>query len=366
MSDTSRVTAALADGRELIYYYDDASRAVPPPPDLRPLPPRSDLIELRRDPLRGEWVSMTAQRNDRTFLPDAAECPLCPSRNGRLSEIPASDYDVVAFENRFPSFAAPPPDEPEPGPVDGQPLFARRPGAGRCEVVAFSSDHDASFAGLPTRRVQTIIEAWVDRTTALSAQPGVQQVYCFENRGAEIGVTLHHPHGQIYAYPLLPPRTAQVLDACREHRERTGGDLFADVLEAEVTAGTRVVLAGEHWTAFVPAAARWPFELHLYPHRQVSGFPELTEAERDELAELYPRLLRACDDYYGTPLPYVAGWHQAPRGAEDSYRLHLELFSVQRARGKLKYLAGSESGMAVWINDVLPESVAARLREVIQ
>jgi UDPglucose--hexose-1-phosphate uridylyltransferase len=359
----SRTVTRLADGRELIYFDEgrpDSAAAAARPPDSRLLPPARPAVELRNDPLHDEWITVTTHRNTRTFLPDAAECPLCPSRDGRRSEIPADDYDVVVFENRFPSFAAT--SVTELSPVDDEPLFARRPSAGRCEVVCFSSDHAASLGSLPARRMRTVIEAWADRTAALSALPGVQQVFCFENRGEEIGVTLHHPHGQIYAYPFVPPRTEQVLASLG----RAPG-LFGEILDAERRAGTRSVRDAEHWTAFVPAAARWPLQLDLYPNRQVADFTELTEDERAELAELYPRLLRACDAYYDDdkPLPYVAGWHQAPRNARDTYRLHLELFSIRRAPGRLKFLAGSESGMGAWINDVAPEQVAERLREVV-
>ncbi len=192
-------------------------------------------------------------------------------------------------------------------------------------------------------------------------------MFCFENRGQEIGVTLHHPHGQIYAYPFVTPRTSALLRQAAAHRERTGGNLLADVLEAERRAGTRVVLSGEHWTAYVPAAARWPVEVHLAPHRDVPDLAGLDSAERDELAHVYLELLRRADRYFdgGAALPYIAGWHQAPVGAgRELGRLHLQLFSVLRAPGKLKYLAGSESGVGAWINDAQPEAIAARLREV--
>ena len=192
-------------------------------------------------------------------------------------------------------------------------------------------------------------------------------MFCFENRGEEIGVTLHHPHGQIYAYPFVAPRTERLLEQAAKHRASTGGNLLRDVLDAERRAGTRVVLAGEHWTAYVPAAARWPVEVHLAPHRDVPDLPALDEAEREELASVYLELLRRADRYFDgvAALPYIAGWHQAPvRDRRDLGRLHLQLFSVLRAPGKLKYLAGSESGVGAWVNDADPEQIAARLREV--
>ena len=353
----------LADGRELIYY-DERDGAVRATADTRSLPPLATASELRYDVLSDEWVVIASHRQDRTHLPPSDECPLCPSRPGRPTEIPADSYDVVVFENRFPSLGEQVP--PVPPLVDpGEELFPRRQGTGRCEVVCFTADHDASFATLPPSRARTVLEAWADRTAELGRIPGVEQVFCFENRGEAIGVTLHHPHGQIYAYPFVPPRTRRMLAAARRHRRRTGRNLFADVLAAERRAARRVVCASEHWTAFVPAAARWPVEVHLYPHRQVPDLPALTGAERDDFCRLYLDVLGRLDRLHGAPLPYVAAWHQAPvrRGRSLAY-LHLELLSVQRAPGKRKYLAGSESGMGVFINDVTPEDCARRLREL--
>lgn len=342
-----RTRARLSDGREIVYYDEAPGRA--PVPDPRGLPPVEPVCEVRRDPLTGDHVTITAHRNTRTFLPPPDQCPLCPG--GPASEIPDPSYDVAVFENRFPSFDV---RTPPVSPIDG---VERSRGAGRCEVVCFTDDHTASMAGLPVSRVRTVIDAWADRTAELSAMPDVAQVFVFENRGVEIGVTLHHPHGQIYAYPFVTPRTERMLAMAAA---RPG--LFGDVLKAEQS-GPRVVLAGEQWTAYVPAAARWPVEVHLMPHRHVPDLAALDSAERAELAVLYRDLLRRCDALYDAPLPYVAGWHQAPAGdGRDLVRLHLELFSVRRAPGKIKYLAGSESGMAAWINDVPPEDTAARLR----
>ncbi|HEV2784664.1 MAG TPA: galactose-1-phosphate uridylyltransferase [Actinophytocola sp.] len=334
-----RTHVRLADGRELIYFdrREDVDRTAPDTRHLADPPPAS---ELRYDPLLDEWVVVAGHRQDRTHLPPTDECPLCPSQPGRATEIPAADYEVAVFENRFPSLRHP---------------------RGRCEVVCFTSDHHASFATLPVEQAETVMEAWADRTAELSSLPNVEQVYCFENFGEEIGVTLHHPHGQIYAYPYVTPRTRQMLDAARRH---TGGDLFADVLAAERAAGTRVVAANELWTAFVPAAARWPFEVHLFPHRKVPDIAALDTEQRAAFCPLYIDVLNRFRHVFDTPLPYVSAWHQAPvRAGRDLGYLHLQLFSIRRAPGKLKYLAGSEAGMGAFLNDVVPEQAARMLRD---
>jgi UDPglucose--hexose-1-phosphate uridylyltransferase len=211
--------------------------------------------------------------------------------------------------------------------------------------------------------VRTVVDAWADRTEFLSELDGVEQIFPFENRGEEIGVTLHHPHGQIYAYPFVTPKTSRMIEVARAYEAEHGRPVLGDVLAAERKIGTRVIAEGEHWTAFVPPAARWPVQVQVVPHRQVPDIPALTATERDDFAQVYLEVLRRGDALYDRPLPYIAGWHQAPvhRDRELGW-LHLELFSVLRSKDKLKYLAGSESGMAVWINDATPEQIAERLR----
>ncbi|MFK4798161.1 galactose-1-phosphate uridylyltransferase [Streptomyces sp. MPA0124] len=348
-----KTSTRLADGRELVYYdlRDDTVRDAV---DRRPLERTVTTSEIRRDPLLGDSVAVASHRQGRTYHPPADQCPLCPSDGERLSEIPDSAYDVVVFENRFPSLAG---------------------DSGRCEVVCFTSDHDASFADLGEDQARLVLDAWTDRTSELSHVPSVDQVFCFENRGAEIGVTLGHPHGQIYAYPFTTPRTALMLRSLAAHKDATGGEnLFDAVLEEEL-AGERVVLEGEHWAAFVPYAAHWPYEVHLYPKRRVPDLLGLDEAARTEFPKVYLELLRRFDRIFGEgepPTPYIAAWHQAPFGqleefdgvTRDDFALHLELFTIRRTSGKLKFLAGSESGMDVFINDVPPERAAERLREV--
>jgi UDPglucose--hexose-1-phosphate uridylyltransferase len=355
-----KTTARLADGRELIYF---GSFADMPDPctDTRDLQPVSVSAQARYDPLLDEWVLITGHRMGRTFLPPDSECPLCPSKPGRPTEIPASWYQVAVFQNRFPALT----QETGHETTDRSGLLRTAPGYGRCEVVVFSPDHDKSFADLSPAQATIVMAAWADRTAELSRLPGVRQVYCFENRGPEIGVTLSHPHGQIYAYPFITPRTAQMLRTVRAYRDRTGADLVEDMLAAERADGSRVVVAGRHWTAFVPFAARWPYEVHLYPTSRVPDLTGLTDPERVEFCEIYLDILRRFDRLFGVPAPYIAAWHQAP--VQDGHlelALHLELFTTRRAPGKLKYLAGTESGMGAFTNDVVPEVAASRLREL--
>jgi UDPglucose--hexose-1-phosphate uridylyltransferase len=358
-----KTSTRLADGRELIYYdlRDDVVRDAA---DRRPLEAAALVhSEIRPDRLLGDAVAVASHRQARTYHPPADECPLCPSRAGRMSEIPDSSYDVAVFENRFPSLSG---------------------DAGRCEVVCFTQDHDASFADLTEEQAALVLTAWTDRTAELAALPAVTQVFCFENRGAEIGVTLGHPHGQIYAYPFVTPRTALMLRSLAAHRAKTGGNLFDEIVAGEQTDGRRIVLDTAHWTAFVPYAAHWPYEVHLYPKRRVPDLLALDDAARTEFPQVYLELLRRFDRIFtadpadrqegGTavgPTPYISAWHQAPfRGLADfgvdrlDFALHLELFTIRRTPGKLKFLAGSESGMSVFINDVPPEAAAERLREV--
>jgi len=355
----------LADGRQLIYF-DDADTTLPPDraPDLRVLTERPSTAEMRQDPLTGEWIAIAASRQNRVVMPSAGLDPLAPQSPGNPSEVPSA-YDVAVFENRSPAFGPglPEPGTPEADPahLDGVDLDRSFPAFGRCEVVCFSSAREGAFGSVSRSRARTVIEAWADRTAALSALPGMAQVYIFENRGVEIGVTLQHPHGQIYGYPYITPRTRQLLAQIDAY----GASLFADILKQE-QAGPRLLLSGEHWTAFVPFAARWPVEAHLLPNEHVADFAETSQAQRDELAVLYLRLLRGLDALYEDSTPYIAAWHQAPvRSHRGSARLHLRLMSPRRGTDKLKYQAGSESGMGAWIGDIPPEAQAERLRTAI-
>jgi UDPglucose--hexose-1-phosphate uridylyltransferase len=360
MSAIIKKTSKLADGRDLFYFDDEGSTLAPErKADLRNLGDRPAVAEMRLDSLTGEWISIAAARNNRAFLPPANQCPLCPTTAGNQSELP-DNFDVAVFENKSPSFGPDllPADDENFTVVPNLELGSKRASVGRCEVVVFSPDHLGSLSQMPVSRVRTVIEAWADRTEHLMSLPGVRQVFPFENRGEAIGVTLHHPHGQIYAYPYVTPRTRKVLDSIKAY----GPNLFEDTLAFEQKS-ERVLIKGQHFTAYVPFAGRWPIEIHLLPHRHVQYLTQLTDEERDELAEIYSNLLGALDRIYDTPTPYISAWHQAPAVAGgDKIRLQLQITSPRRAADKLKFLAGSESAMGAFIADFPPEVTAEMIR----
>ncbi len=349
----------MADGRELIYF-DDADTSLSPTrsADPRDLEPRPETPQMRRDPLTGDWVSIVPTRQHRVMLPGGDSNPLVPQTATNPSEIP-SNYDVVVFENRSPSFGPGVGGFEEP---IGEPGFGDyRDAVGRCEVVCFSPDPAGSLGTQSVSRVRTVIEAWAHRSEALSAMPGIEQVFVFENRGEAIGVTLHHPHGQIYGYPFVAPKTGRLLDSI----SRMGPTFFADLLEFE-QASSRVVHISENFVAFVPYAARWPLELHLLPRRHVPDIAGLTSDERDELAVVYRSLLNGFDALYETPTPYISAWHQAPvNHSRDEVRLMLQITSPRRGENKLKFLAGSEAAMGAFVGDVSPEEQAQSFRSAL-
>jgi UDPglucose--hexose-1-phosphate uridylyltransferase len=319
------------------------------------------MSELRWNPLLGEWTITATHRQERTFLPPANYCPLCPTQPGAFeTEIPAPAFDIVVFENRFPSLQAVP---PLPA-VEGSALYPVRPAQGICEVVVYTDRHTTTLAEESVERIRRLILVWCDRFAELGAREEVAYVYIFENKGEAIGVTLHHPHGQIYAYPFIPPRVARQLAQSRQHWARTRRDLLGDILAAEQDDGRRIVCENEAFVVFVPFFARYPYETLVVPKRQVTAIVDFNAHERQLLAEILKALLVGYDRLFGFSLPYIMALHQRPTDGQDYpyVRFYIEFLPPHRTAAKLKYLAGSESGAGAFINDTIPEETAPRLR----
>ncbi|HWP63228.1 MAG TPA: galactose-1-phosphate uridylyltransferase [Candidatus Binatia bacterium] len=332
------------------------AKEAPAAPGLAPM-----ALERRWNPVLGEWVINAAHRQERTFLPRPEACPLCPTRpGGPPTELQRPDFEIAVFENRFPSLV--PGATVDPG--RGTPLTPVAAAAGACEVVVYSPDHRAELAGASLRHLRHLIWVWAERTVALGARPEVAYVFPFENRGEAIGVTLHHPHGQIYAYPMIPPVIAREVASARGHDAATGRCLWCDLLAQEEAARSRLVAVSPTWVAGVPFFARWPYEVHLLPRRHVGSLAELGTDEVGDLARCLKAILGKYDARFGFPLPYVMAVHGRPTepGFEGPYHLHLEFYPPHRRVDRLKYLAGSELGAGVFINDTFPEATAAELR----
>ena len=356
-----RTDRLMADGRTIRYY--DSKPTKRDSIDLRPKEEQPGIGELRFDPLVNEWIAISAHRQHRIFLPPKELCPLCPSKGDLLTEIPESDFEVVVFDNRSPSLTPQTEDYALPDYAGPETDLAKA--IGKCEVVCFTADHGQSFSDLSPAQVRTLLEAWRDRTDELSKAPYIRHIAPFENRGEEIGVTLNHPHGQIYAYSYLPPRVEKMLAAAKKYREQCGRVLFDEILKRELADKVRIVTQNEHWVAYVPYAARYPYEIHVAPLSPVADLTELSKAQCDSYPEIALEVTKRLDGVFGIPMAYIAAWHQAPvREGRDLLRLHWQITSVRRAPGKLKYLAGSESAMGAFIMDVLPEQSAQQLREV--
>jgi UDPglucose--hexose-1-phosphate uridylyltransferase len=300
------------------------------------------LSELRWHPLLEEWVTVAPWRQDRTYHPPADHCPLCPTKPGHLeTEIPEPDYHIAVFENRFPSFTVE---------------------QGRCEVVCYTPLHDSSLGEQPVEHILDLIEVWRDRTEELGRLPNVGYVYVFENRGEAIGVTLSHPHGQIYAYPFVPPVIQRELRAESRHKRKTGRCLYCDVLAGE-RGGERTVLSDDRWIAFVPSFARWPYEVHIAPIDHRNGLLDLDPEDGKSFARMLKGLLQKYDRLFNHPLPYVMAMHQKPPGTGGvDHHFHVEFYPPNRTHDRFKFLAGSELGAGAFILDARAEDTAAELR----
>ena len=323
------------------------------------------MTERRLDPLTGEWRTFATHRQDRTFLPPEDHCPLCPTREPEEpTEVPRPDYDVVVFDNRFPSFTA---DPPLPS-VPPSRLYLVEPALGASEVVLYTADHHSAMAALDLEQVEKVVAVWADRYAELGAREEVAYVFVFENKGEIIGVTLHHPHGQIYAYPEIPPVPRRELEMAQRHLDERGTCVVCDVVARERADGVRIVDQNRSFVAFVPFAARFPYEVHVTARRHAASLLDLTDPERRALAELLSSVVKGLDRLFGFSLPYVMAMHQAPTDDgqwQPVSHFHIEFTPLHRTATKLKYLAGSELGGGAFINDTLPERTAAELRVAV-
>ena len=347
------------DGRGITLY---SRRPIDPHVDA-PSPfaePLNGSPHLRWHPLRGEWVTYAAYRQGRTFLPPPEYNPLAVTADpAHPTEVPAGDWDVAVFDNRFPSLAVPSAEPPDL-------IVPTAPASGYCEVVVFTQDPQASLGKLPLAHIDLLLQVWGDRTARLARRGGVAYVLPFENRGAEVGVTLHHPHGQIYAYPVVPPVPARMQQEAHQHYAKEGRGVLQDLIGKELRDGMRTIYKGSHSVAFVPVCARYPYEVWVAPIEPVENFNQLSAEQRADLARAMKTVLLKYDGLWQRPFPYLMAWYQAPTDgrAHPESHLHAEFYPPYRTRDRLKYLAGTEIGAGFFAMDALPEEKARELQQV--
>lgn len=350
-----RLTKVRQDGRAIHLYARHALEV-----DIDAPAPAREAHDphLRWHPLRQEWVVYAAHRQSRTYLPPADFDPLRPSADPRVpTEVPAGNWEVAAFENRFPSLRADAEAAPEL-------IVPTAPARGACEVIVYTPDPRGSLGELPVERIALVLAVWAERTREIGARPEIQYVFPFENRGEAVGVTLSHPHGQLYAYPFVPPLPARMLLAEQQHLAAHGATLLEALIADEERDGRRILYAGAHAVAWVPVCARYAYEVWVAPRRPTPALDALGEEERDDLARALKTVLLAYDELWERPMPYVMGVYQSPTDGQPhpEGHVHLELWPPYRARDRVKYLAGTELGAGVFAADTLPEEKAAELR----
>ena len=313
------------------------------------------MTELRWNPTLREWVSTALHRQERPQMPEDW-CPFCPG-SGRVPD----HYDVHIYPNDFAAFTIPPP----PPAIQGDNFCKVRPSLGKCDVVLYHPDHRTSLPQLPVDHLVKLVRLWRSRFLELKATPGIRYVLIFENKGAVIGVTMPHPHGQIYSFPFIPPRLEKELSAARAHQRRHGRCLYCDILKKERRDGRRIIAENDAFTAFIPFYARWPYEVHIFSRRHLGTLEAFRPLEERALGEILKWVTLKYDNLFQMSFPYMMVLHQAPtRGQFPYFHFHIEFYPPHRSKEKLKYVAGVESGAGTFLNDSLAEEKAAELRAV--
>ncbi|MEB3311889.1 MAG: galactose-1-phosphate uridylyltransferase [Snowella sp.] len=347
------------DGRKLTLYSRApiANHLQAPSPSHEPVQANP---HLRWHPLRGEWVAYASHRQGRTFLPPPEYNPLAPTHNPEFpTELPQGQYDVAVFDNRFPSMIPTAHHPPHS-------IVETLPANGACEVVVFTQDAQASLSSLAVDHLDLLLQVWGDRTRELANYPQIQYVLPFENKGVEVGVTLHHPHGQIYAYPFVPPVPARMLAIQRNYYEEHHRGVLQDLIQREIEDNQRLIYQDKDAIAFVPACARYPYEVWIAPIQPVSHFSALTNEQRWSLARALKTVTLKYDGLWNRPFPYLMAWFQAPTDglSYPEAHLHAQFYPPYRTSDRLKYLAGTELAAGMFANDALPEDKAKELQAV--
>ncbi|MDB5083820.1 MAG: galactose-phosphate uridylyltransferase, family 1 [Bacilli bacterium] len=313
------------------------------------------MAELRYNPLLDDWTMVASNRQHRPNMPQDY-CPFCPG-SGKVPD----HYEVHQHDNDFPALS---PNPPEPDPV-ATALYRTEQSVGKCEVILYSPEHTVTLPELPVDHLVKLVNLWTDRFSALSQDPRHKYVMIFENRGAECGVTMPHPHGQIYAYSQMPLKIRAELENCQKHFVSTGHCLICDMNSAEQEFEKRVIAENEHFLAYLPFFTDYPYGLFIVSKNHKTSLLDFTAAEKRSLAELLKDMTGAMDALFDKLFPYMMVIHQRPVNSEtveDYYHFHIEFYPPLRDENKIKYYASSEMGAWAACNPHSVEDTAVHFR----
>ena len=317
------------------------------------------MAELRYHPLIKDWVMIASHRQNRPQMPKDY-CPFCPG-SGKVPD----SFEVLEYDNDFPALSQTP---PVPDDVAND-FFKTREAYGKCEVILYSPNHTVTLPELPTEHIAKLVDLWCERFESISADEKIKYVFIFENRGEAVGVTMPHPHGQIYGYSVLPMKIRTELESSKEYFEEKGKCLFCELMEQEKAVGKRVVFETEHFSVILPFFTEYPYGVYVFAKRHVGTITELTAEERVDLAETLRRTAGMLDSLFDFKFPYMMCMHNAPVNGEDTsdyYHFHIEFFPPMRSANKIKFNASSETGAWAHCNPTAPEEKAVELRAAYQ
>ena len=313
------------------------------------------MAELRWHPLIKDWVMIASHRQNRPQMPKN-DCPFCPG-SGKVPD----NYDVYMYPNDFPALSQTPPT-PDPVATD---FFKTAEAYGKCEVILYSPDHTKPIRELTDEHMLKLVDLWVERFNAMKADERIKYVFIFENRGEVVGVTMPHPHGQIYGYSFMPKKLCLELESAKEHKEQTGKCLYCDLLENEVKEGSRIIFENEYFTVFLPFFCEYPYGVYIMSKAHKGDITEFTAEERFALGQTIRRVSGMLDSLFDTNFPYMMCMHNAPVNSGDTsefFHFHIEFFPPMRSDVKQKFNASSETGAWAHCNPTAPEQKAEELR----
>lgn len=318
------------------------------------------MPELRYNPLHDSWTMVATNRQNRPHMPDDW-CPFCPGPGKNVPE----NYEVLAYPNDFPALSR----KPDLIRKQQNKIFKVAQAYGKCEVLLYSPEHDKKIYQLSDAHILKIVELWTSRFTELRMDKRIKYIFEFENRGKEVGVTMPHPHGQLYAYPWVPPKIREELKNCKKYYQKNGSNFFNDLNEAEKLNKSRVIAENNSFLAYIPYFTDYPFGVFIVNKNLKQNFAEFNLDDQKDLAAMLKAIVRGFDQIYDRPFPYMMCIHQAPVNSpryEDSgsyYCFHIEFYPPLRAKDKIKWYAGSEMGAGAAANPLDVDECAALLRQ---